>query len=288
MKVLLTGSTGFIGRHVAAELKTSNIDFVSVARKPPQHLDDNYICVDLLREKNISSLVKEIKATHLIHLAWYTEHGKYWDSELNLEWMTATHHLIESFCSNGGRHILVAGTCAEYDWRYGMCYEDITPTNPMTLYGIVKDATRRFSQLICLRHGVSLTWARIFFPYGAGEPKTRLIPSLFRVFQRKETPFGLNVNSYRDFLHVRDLAQALIICTLNQVDDILNISSGEPFAIRELVTIIARTYSISPAKILSIESERKGEPRLLVGDNEKLKNFGWRQKIDIVEGLKNY
>lgn len=288
MKVLLTGSTGFIGRYVAAELEASNIGFVGITRKPLKSSKNNYVFTDLLKEKDISDLIKEIKATHLIHLAWYTEHGKYWNSAFNLEWMAATHRLIEYFCSHGGQHVLVAGTCAEYDWRYGMCYEDITPTNPATLYGITKDATRSFSQLICLRYDVSLAWARIFFPYGAGEEKTRLIPSLFRVFQQEEPPFGVNADSYRDLLHVRDLAKALVICVLNQANGILNLSSGEPLSIREIVKIIARTYGVSPSKILDMKSERKGEPRFLVGDNEKLKSFGWKQEIDIVEGLSNY
>jgi nucleoside-diphosphate-sugar epimerase len=288
MKVLLTGSTGFIGRYVAAELEAKNIEFVSISRKPQKYSKGKYVVADLLKEKDIISLIKEIQATHLIHLAWYTEHGKYWNSALNLEWMTATHRLIESFCIHGGQHVLLAGTCAEYDWRYGMCYEDITPTNPKTLYGVAKDATRRLAQLICLRHDVSFAWARIFFPYGIGEENSRLIPSLFRVFQQKQPPFGVNADSYRDFLHARDLAKAFVICMLNQVDGILNLSSGEPLAIREIVKIIAQIYGVSPLKVLDMESERTGEPRLLVGDNEKLKSFGWRPKIDIVKGLLNY
>lgn len=287
MKVLLTGSTGFVGCHVAKALEAHDIEFVTIGRNHGgnQH---NHIVSDLLTTCDFSEIMQEVKPTHLIHLAWYAEHGKYWESPLNLEWMSATYHLLEAFCKHGGQHAVIAGTCAEYDWRYGFCDEDLTPTNPNTFYGIAKDSTRRLSQAICLRNGVSLSWARIFFPYGPGEAQARLIPSLFGVFRKDKVPFGVNDKSFRDFLHISDLAEAFVICASNQVRGIVNISSGEPIALRKVVEIIAKFHNQDPSLILGLESTRKGEPILIVGNNEKLINLGWKQKINIYEGLLNY
>ena len=148
MKVLLTGATGFIGRYVAAELERQGIEFVTIGRTKPNESSSQHITADLLTVEDFSDIIKQSEATHLIHLAWYAEHGKYWTSPLNLDWMQATVRLVTAFCQQGGEHITVAGTCAEYDWSYGYCIEDVTPTNPSTIYGIAKDATRRLCQVI--------------------------------------------------------------------------------------------------------------------------------------------
>lgn len=287
MKVLLTGSTGFVGNYVAKALEAYGIEFATIGRSYETINREHYVA-DLLTIEDFTEIISQAKPTHLIHLAWYAEHGKYWESPLNLEWMSSTYRLVEAFCRHGGKHALIAGTCAEYDWRYGFCDEELTPANPNTLYGIAKDSTRRFSQALCLRNGISFAWARIFFPYGPGEIAGRLIPSLFSVFRKEKLPFGVNAHNFRDFLHVSDLAEAFVTCASNQVEGIINVSSGEPVAIGEVVETIANIYHQDPSQILDLESMRKGEPILLVGNNEKLKNLGWKQKISVNEGLLNY
>lgn len=287
MKVLVTGSTGFIGRHLLSVLEQHNIEYVSLGRNDgfdtAQHKK-----IDLLETDDFIEIIKETRPTHLIHLAWYAEHGKYWDSPLNMDWMTTTKRLLEAFCQNGGQHALIAGSCAEYDWRYGYCIEDLTPTNPHTMYGIAKDATRRLSEQICIEHGTSLAWARIFFPYGAGEAPTRLVPSLFGVFRKIIPPFGVNADSYRDFLHVSDVANAIAICSIKQAKGTFNISSGVPITLESIVRAVASLCRQDATSVLSQNPIRKGDPKMLVGENEKLKDLGWKQAISIEQGLLDY
>lgn len=287
MKVLLTGSTGFIGRHVTKELQLHGIDFVTVGRSGGPNCCEHF-CVDLLTMQDFMGIISESKPTHLIHLAWYAEHGKYWDSPLNLDWMSATYRLVESFCKQGGEHVVIAGTCAEYDWRFGYCDEDLTPANPKTLYGIAKDAVRRMCQMLCYSHSVRLAWTRIFYPYGSDEAPGRLIPSLFKAFRNEVAPFGVNGTHFRDLMHVSDLAAAVCTCLSDEANGIINLSSGEPTALREIVTKIAAFSGHSPSLILNQPSLRTGEPTLLVGNNSRLKSLGWQQKVDLQSGLSNY
>ena len=81
--------------------------------------------------------------THLLHLAWYAEHGPFWTSTENLRWAAATIALVQAFAERGGRRAVLAGTCAEYRWgEPGPCVEGVTPLEPATLYGTAKHATR--------------------------------------------------------------------------------------------------------------------------------------------------
>ncbi|MBP6353845.1 MAG: NAD(P)-dependent oxidoreductase [Acinetobacter sp.] len=291
MRVLLTGGSGFLGRYILQALDQLGIEtWVMGREKPVFHppLNFNFIEVDLLTAIDLQAYLKDIQPSHLIHLAWYAEHGKYWTSELNLRWVDASVRLVEAFCAADGKQFIGAGTCAEYDWAWGCCKEDDTPRTPATLYGVAKDAAYRLIQAVCGLYGVTCTWARIFIPYGTGETAMRLVPSLFSAFQGKRDGFGINALAYRDFLHASDVAQAFITLLNANAAGAYNISSNQPLQLKEIVTVIASMCHADAQKILSLETVRHNEPPILIGNNSKIKTLGWSQRISIQDGLEFY
>ncbi len=65
---------------------------------------------------------REVQPTHLLHFAWIATPGVYWDSAENFRWVSAGERLLRSFRAHGGRRVVMAGSCAEYDWaRVGVC-----------------------------------------------------------------------------------------------------------------------------------------------------------------------
>lgn len=275
MRVLLTGASGFIGRHVLSQLADAGVDTVVIGRLRPDGYKGDFIEADLLQTESCIRLIQSAGVSHLIHLAWYAEHGRYWTSPLNLRWVEASVRLVEVFCATGGQKVIGAGTCAEYDWAFGFCREDNTPLNPATLYGAAKDATRRLLEVVCKSHQTQFVWARIFLPYGKGEDTRRLIPSLIDVFQGKCPPFGVNAGAYRDFLHVKDVANGFIRLLLSDAEGSYNIASGQPTQIAEVVQVIAHAFQGDPHVVLDLSSERPGEPEILIGDSRRLKALGW-------------
>ncbi len=287
IRVLLTGASGFIGRHVFKQFLRAGIDVVAVGRSPPLNCKPaNFICEDLLSLGDFKNLVAQVNATHLLHLAWCAEHGAYWTSPLNLRWVDASIKLAEAFCkSEKSRHVIMAGTCAEYDWSYGYCTEDLTPLKPETLYGVSKDTTRRMTSAICKEFEVSCTWCRIFLTYGEGEDSRRLIPSLRAVFQGNQKPFAVNVSAYRDFLNVDDLASAFMKVLDVGATGNFNFCSGSPVMLGEVVKQVAKVYRADPRIIFELSSERPVEPHLLVGNNQKLKSLGWVDSSTFFDSL---
>lgn len=287
MRVLLTGATGFIGKQVLRQLNESGAEVVTMGRGLGAS-ENQHIQSDLLATADFSANIKKAKASHLIHLAWYVEHGKFWSSTMNMDWIKTTFNLVDAFCKSGGQHITIAGTCAEYDWDYGVCIENLTPLNPRSIYGIAKNATRQICQITCSKADVQLAWGRIFTPYGKGEPATRLLPSLAGVFQNNKNPFAVNLDCYRDFLHVSDVASALVMMSIKQATGNINISSGEPMRIRDVVKLIAENVSADPAMVIGLSSARLDEPKYLIGTNDCLLGLGWIKRVSLVEGLKDF
>jgi nucleoside-diphosphate-sugar epimerase len=267
LKVLITGASGFLGRTVVKLLSHQGINTVVAGRSLPQGVSVHW-----------HKLVEIAGATHLLHFAWYAEHGKYWTSPLNLRWIDATVRLVEAFCLGGGKQVVIAGTCAEYDWSYGYCNEANTPLNPGTLYGTAKDVTRRLVTSICAEHHVLCAWGRIFLPYGPGEDRRRLIPALIDVFEGKRAPFGVNATAFRDFLHIEDVADGFLTLLQVEATGVFNICSSQPVQIAEVVKLLAHSLNADPQIVLGLNSERLGEPSLIVGDNKKVSSLGWRVK----------
>ncbi|MBK8119743.1 MAG: NAD-dependent epimerase/dehydratase [Sulfuritalea sp.] len=276
MRVLLTGASGFLGRYVLSQLTRQGIDVVVVGRSRPAVHGGDFIEADLLQKEDCSAAVQRARATHLIHLAWYAEHGNYWESPLNLRWLEGSIQLVEAFCSAGGRKVVAAGTCAEYDWSCGYCREDASPLAPASMYGTAKDATRRLAAVVCGAHQIAFAWGRIFLPYGQGEDSRRLIPSLIEVFQGRRLPFGVNAIAYRDFLHAEDVARGFLSLLLSDAAGNYNISSGQPTQIAEVVRLIASAFGGDASDVLDLSTERPSEPEMLIGDCQKLKALGWQ------------
>ena len=286
MRVLVTGASGFLGQYVLAALQQAGIAAVALARTRPRNLAGaQFVPGDLLEHAELAKLVQRAEASHLLHLAWVTDHGSYWTSPLNFRWVDATTRLVEAFCQSGGKHAVFAGTCAEYDWGLGRCQEDTTALNPATVYGVAKDAARRLVAAWCAQQQVRCAWARIFFPYGAGEAPARLVPALVDVLRGESAPFGISATVHRDFLHAGDVAQGLLTLLQTDARGSYNISSGQPVQLSDLVRALAQLMDADPRQVLDLPEQRLADPPLVTGENLKLKALGWQPQFTLHQGL---
>ncbi len=287
MRVLLTGASGFVGSYLLEAMVNSGIETITVGRHAPNASSKktSHVHCDLLQEKDLPSLVKKTKVSHLLHCAWFAEHGAFWNSPINTRWVDASLRLVEAFCSHGGERVVGVGTCAEYDWSYKCCQEATTPLNASSLYGASKDATRRLTEMICKQHQVGFAWGRIFAPFGTGENAQRLIPSLIRSIRGEAQPMGINTDIYRDYLHVSDVARALTLLVTGEFQGAYNISSGQPVQLGHIARSLAQVLGMQLEPALLPRADFIDPVSLLFGDNTKIKKLGWTQLISLEAGL---
>ena len=288
MKIAVTGATGFIGRYVIRSLIKQGYNVLAIGRSISiQHSLVTCIEFDLLQACEYSWMSK-YQPSHLLHLAWYAEHGMFWNSSLNLDWCNATVRLINAFCIYGGERIVIAGSCAEYDWSFGYCKEEITPSNASTLYGIAKDSARRMSSEICRLSNLSFAWGRIFLPFGLGENNNRLIPSITQVLLGNKLPFSISTQQWRDFLPVEIVADALIFLLTQRTSGVFNICSGKPVQLCEIIRHVAFSLEKDAEILFSHSLEQKELPDFLIGDNTLITTMGWKPVYDLWDSLHMY
>ncbi len=287
-RVLLTGATGFIGRQCLPFLSASGAEVhaVSLRSKPQECSEVSWHQADLLDWAQTSELIRTVKPTHLLHLAWTVVPGEFWTSKDNFRWVQASLFLLHAFAESGGQRVVMAGTCAEYDWRYGYCSETVTPLMPSTPYGICKKALQEMLEAFGKQAGLSTAWGRIFFLYGPDEHANRLIPFVIRsVICGDQVPCS-HGNQIRDYLFVKDVAEAFISLLNSEVRGPVNIGSGCAVSLKSMIYEIADKLGGHDLIKLGARSTPPDDPNLLVADVTRLtKEVGWVPKHELEQGL---
>ena len=286
-RVLVTGATGFIGRHCLAPLAALGYEVhaVSHSRMTPE-TPANWHAGNLLDPAAVSRVLSDARPTHLMHLAWYADPRDYRESPRNLAWVGAGIELVRRFAEFGGRRAVLAGTCFEYDARYGYCIEGLTSEAPSTLYAVCKDSLRQMATKYAADIGVSTAWARIFYLYGPFEPSARLVPSVILSLLRGERAGCTHGRQIRDFLHVEDVASALAAILDSPAESPINIGSGRPVSIRTIVEMISRQLDAIGRVEFGVRAPAPTDAPMMVADVRRLrKEVGWRPQWSLEEGL---
>jgi nucleoside-diphosphate-sugar epimerase len=292
--VLLTGGSGFIGSRTIEPLLAAGYEVHALSRTGEDRPGVVHHEVDLFDDAATAAVVAEVAAEHMLHLAWYTEHGRFWGSPENLAWVGASLRLLRAFGEAGGRRAVIAGTCAEYDWTkaYERCLElvrfgaDATPLRPATLYGASKHATHLVARAYASEVGLSLAWGRVFLLYGPGEDQRRLIPVVARALLQDEEAPTSDGTQIRDVMHVDDVAHGFVAVLGSTIEGPLNIASGEGVSILQVLTLIAEAAGRPELLRVGAVPQRAGEPERLVADVQRLCNeVGFRPNTSLEDGI---
>lgn len=287
-KVIVTGASGFIGQHALNTLGQKGFDVHALYSQVQPQINPTvkWHQANLLDLTQIQQLISTIQADYLLHFAWYAVPGKYWQAEENFLWVQASLELIRQFYQQGGKRVVMAGTCAEYDWNYGYCSELITPRKPNTAYGICKQALQEMVESYSEINSLSSAWGSIFFPYGTCEHPNRLVSSVILSLLKGETAKCSHGNQIRDFIYVQDVADAFAALLESEVTGVVNIGSGKPIAIKDMVYKIADKLGRVDLIELGAIASNPREPPLLVADVTRLsQEVGWLPKFDLDRGL---
>ncbi len=297
-RVLVTGAGGFIGRWSVPALLARGYEVHAVLsgkadREVPAQLGGATIHIaDLLDDGCTDELMGQVSPTHLLHFAWIATPGVYWSSPENFLWAKAGEQLLRFFGARGGRRVVMAGSCAEYDWsRAGECDELQSPLADDTAaasspYASCKIALQRALADFGRRERISTAWGRIFFQFGPYEHPQRLVPFVIRHLLQDREAQCSHGRQIRSFLHVADVGAAFAAVLDGELEGPVNIGSDERIALADLIERIGRQIGRSDLVRLGARPSSATEPALLVPRIDRLRDEAhWRPRFTLDEGL---
>jgi len=272
MTVLVTGAGGFIGRSVVRRLVERG--------ETPVVLPHRW-----LGRKGLESLLPAGDVDGCIHLGWYADPRDYLvNIAENRQSLQDSLDLVEILGGRGCKSLVVAGTSAEYAASDEPLRED-APVAPWSVYGAAKTSLHQFLRSLFVPDGMVVSWARIFNVTGPGEDRNRLLPLVAQsVLAGREVPLTAGTQ-VRDFLHVDDVADALVQALYAARPGAYNVSSGQGTPLLQVLTELAQALG-DPA-LLKFGERRRGEhdPDSVIGSNEAMRELGWCPRHDLTQTI---
>jgi nucleoside-diphosphate-sugar epimerase len=294
MRIFVTGASGFIGSRVVRCLLSQGHPVAALVQPgdPMARLQDLAhklfpITGDLAAfgAEQIAQL-SQWRPEACIHLAWYAEPGQYLYSRLNLACLAGGLRLIDGLIASGCRHLVAAGTCAEYALSTEPLVET-GPTMPETLYAASKLSLCTVGQQLADRGEIGFGWGRIFYLYGPGEDARRMIPALASSLLNNQPFAASSGDQVRDYLHVDDVANAFITLALCGANGVYNIASAAPVTVREIMQTVGQVLGREELIRFGAVPRRDWEPPFIAGDNQRLRSLGWKPGCSLAEGLRS-
>ena len=247
-RCLLTGATGFVGKQVLKELQDKDYEISLVVRNGWEEKVNNknkinnvFKTEDLFFESVEwwSSVCENIDV--VVHVAWYADAEDYLLSNKNIDCLTGTLNLAKGAVLAGVSRIIGIGTCIEYDLSAGMLSVN-TPLKPTTLYAASKVATYVSLSHYLKQKNVEFSWCRVFYLYGEGEDKRRLVPYIRSKLKDGKIAELTSGNQIRDFLEVSVAGKMIAGVVCSETYGVFNICSGIPITVRQFSEKIADEY----------------------------------------------
>lgn len=293
--ILITGASGFLGRHLIDRLKKIDVNLTQVCRvTSPKHDEDkSQIALDLRDRRMVNEVFSDLKPNFVIHLAGLknrdTLGGDFHD--LNAANVSISLNVIEA-CLNlkNFKRFITIGSCDEYGLAETPFDEDCCEV-PVNAYGISKLAiTKILSDLnnACNFPSIILRPSVI---YGPNQGMDMFVPALIKSLLSRKEFLMTEGDQYRDFVYISDVVDAIKMAIF--VDDqvngsVFNIGSGSSIKIKNVAILIANLIDPSAFDYLKfgVIKYRQNEVMEYSVNITLAKNIlGWRPKTNLENGL---
>jgi UDP-glucose 4-epimerase len=288
MKVLITGITGFIGKSLSGQLPQGHEYFILARRLQGIPSSFKVILGDINDLSAVKEQIKNIKPDVCVHLAWedLPDYG-YEASAKNLKNGTALFHFLVKECAC--RKIISAGSCWEYGKNFGPCAET-DAVSQGSYFVWAKRALCDLGLSLVREEKIDFIWLRLFFVYGPRQRSAALIPTLTQALKNNENPQLRTPLDANDFVHVDDVAQALVRSIVNEIPSgIYNVGSGISVPVWRVCALIEEALKMNTRYFESLKKASSSQKADFWADTKlSSRVLNWQAKKDLAVGIREY
>ncbi len=277
MKILLTGSSGFLGRRLLEMLsKNKKIKTLCLTRsyqKETKKKNINYLKCDLKNINKVKNKICNFKPEILIHLAW--------DNIPNFSLSNSKQN------ENNSKRLInfvLDNTKIDNIIVSGSCFEIYPPNKSYRHFVSAKKNVLDYIKSKKIKKNFRYQWLRIFYVYGPGQRNGSLIPHLISSINKNSKLRIKTPKKKHDFIYIDDVCKFIINCLSIKIgSNIFELGSGKSTSI---LKIIKKIEKIKNKKILLFKPLKDSKNKIQKA-NLKLakKKFNWKPKFSIDKGL---
>lgn len=269
MKVLVTGANGYIGRHVVSKLIELGHEVVACDLRITD-VDNRAIIIEENLFEDVTNIYERLGMPDVcIHMAW--RDGFVHNSPHHIGDLSAHYRFLTAMVDGGLKHLAVMGTMHEVGYWEGAIDEN-TPCNPLSMYGIAKNALRQAMMLYCKDKDLKLYWLRAYYILGDDTRNHSIFAKLLQANKegKKLFPFTTGKTKY-DFITVDELAnQIAVASTQEEITGIINCCSGNPVSLADRVEQYIREHHLSIRLDYGKFPDRPYDSPIIYGDATKI------------------
>ena len=304
-RVFITGITGFCGSHLTERLLDLQAEVYGLVRRHsvPKHDNINHlknnkslhlIEGDLTSQERLIKILRNVEPEHVFHLgaeSFVPTSFREPERVIKVN-VGGTVNLLEACCVTESIQTSIQLACSSE--QYGLVKPDEIPIKednrfrPRSVYGITKVATEYLGRLYADSYNLPIIITRAFNHEGprrglqffTSVVHRQLAENLYHM--RKNIIIG-NPNSVRDFSHVEDVVDGYLLCAeKSQYAIPYNICSGLGITMGNYVKIACDSLDIDSEILIDKNRMRPSEVPILIGDNSKIKEIGWKPQKTIL------
>lgn len=270
MKVVVTGASGYMGRYVVKELLNCGHEVIAVDLHYKE-VDSRAKFSDVSIFSGDKDIYEQLENPDLcIHLAW--QDGFIHNSPKHMENISSHFIFLKNMIQGGCKNIAVMGTMHEVGYWEGMIQAN-TPCNPLSQYGIAKNALRQALFTLAQNNDVNIYWLRAFYILGDDSRNCSIFTKLLAAAEdgKEKFPFTSGKNKY-DFIDIKTLAKQIVAAsTQTKFTGIINVCTGVPVALKDKVEEFIDTNKLSIELDYGAFPDRPYDSPIIYGDNSVIK-----------------
>ena len=294
-KVLITGGCGFVGTNLIPLLVEGGFSRLAVVDKTgrwPLGMPGGteFFEMDIL-SFDFAETVAKIKPSTVIHLAaiadipYCNEHpSEAWNVHVR-----GTQAVIDATITCGAERFFHASTMAVY-CNSPTLHLETDKLEPADVYGQCKVENERQIRVAASRSHCKFAVGRIFNVVGAYERNPHLIPDILKRLRTSRRIEVGNMESKRDYIHVRDVSRGIIrmLSGINNPIDFCNIGTGEARSVVDVIHVLSEILGEKIECVSSVRHRRLVDRPFVAADNSKLRNnYGWKPEESFKQALRD-